>query len=269
MSRHAHPFEAVVDGLIDLFARITLALYVDLRVEGAERLPREGATLIAARHYHFLFDALVLIRHTRPPTHFFVGLDWTHKAWERRGMELLCRMARWPTILRRDEFTLGRGHFDGLSAYKLSEAQPMLRAATRLATNLLREGGTLVIFPEAYTTVDILPTPKDDGTEFLPFRPGFAKLPQLAERDGKTEAPIVPVGFVYELLAGSRRRWGIIARQRWRITLRFGEPRTIAAHATPAEVAALIAEVEREVRALSAPAPSILSPTPTREQRGA
>jgi hypothetical protein len=43
-----------------------------------------------------------------------------------------------------------------------------------------------------------------------------------------------------------------------RITLRYGKAQRIAPRATPAEVAALAARIEREARALSEP----LSPTP-------
>lgn len=246
MPRYANPAEAIAYTAMGLFARRTLAHDAELRVEGADRLPPEGATLIAAHHYHNLLDGVALLSSTRRPAHLFVALDWTRTPLQRRGMELACRVARWPTMLRTDEFNLGRGHFDGTSAYTLREAQPMLRAATRLAIDLLRAGETLVIFPEAYPNVDPYPNPKANGRDFLPFEPGFVKLAQLAERDGATSVSIVPAGLVYERLPG--------ARTRWRITLRYGEPRGVAPRATPAEVAALVAEVEADVQALSAPA---------------
>lgn len=248
MPRYASPVEAIAYTAIDLFARRTLARDAELRVEGAEHLPRMGATVIAARHYHNLLDGLALLRYARRPAHLFVTLDWVRTPLQRQGMELACRMARWPTALRNDEFNLRRGHFQGTSAYTLGDAQPMLRAATRLAIDLLRAGETLVIFPEAYPNVDPYPNPKADGRDFLPFAPGFVKLAQLAERDGKTHVSIVPAGFTYERLPGPR--------ERWRMTLRFGEPRAIAPRATPAEAATLVALVEADVHALSAPAPS-------------
>lgn len=245
MRQYASPVEAIAYRVIERYARRTLARDVDLRVEGAERLPATGATLIAARHYHHLLDGVILLRHARRPTHIFVALDWTRTRWQRRGMELACRMARWPAVLRADTFAQGGGPRDGVSAYAPREAQPMLRAATRLATDLLREGATLVVFPEAYPNVDPFPSAKDDGRDFLPFAPGFARLAQLAERDGQTRVSIVPAGFAYERLPGPRARW--------RVTLRYGAPRHIAPRATPAEVAALVAAVEREVHALSTP----------------
>jgi putative membrane protein len=253
MFRITRPIESCVDLLIDLFARIALALYCDLRVEGADHLPREGGTIIASRHYHFVFDALALERNARQPTHFWTALDWTDAWWQRLGMELLCRAARWPFMLRVDQYSLDR-FARGESAYRLEEAHPLLRVATQQAVGLLRARETLVIFPEAYTSVDIFPTPKDDGRSFMPFRPGFVKLAQLAEREGAARVNIVPSGFFYERLDGPRRpAWRFSRRKLWRVTLRFGEAATIAPRATPAEVDAVVAEVERAVHALSAP----------------
>ena len=241
--RSARPVEAIAYRAIDLYARRTLARAVELRVEGAERLPRAAATLIVARHYHHLYDGLILLREARRPAHIFVALDWTRTPLQRRGMELACRLARWPAILRTDEFALRQRIYDGPSAYQLREAPAMLRAATRLALELLRAGETLVIFPEAYPNIDPFPTPKADGETFLPFAPGFARLAQLAGRDGVTQVQVVPAGLAYERLA--------TARPQWRVTLRFGEPLRIGPHATHAEAAALAAQVEQMVRALS------------------
>ncbi|HEY8326452.1 MAG TPA: 1-acyl-sn-glycerol-3-phosphate acyltransferase [Ktedonobacterales bacterium] len=251
-ARPVEVVEAIAYHAIDLYARRTLARAVELRVEGVERLPRVGATLIVAHHFHHLYDGLILLREARRPAHIFVALDWTRTPLQRRGMELACRLARWPAILRTDAFALRQGFYDGVSAYRLREAPAMLRAATRMSLELLRAGETLVIFPEAYPVIDPFPTPKSeraDGETFLPFAPGFARLAQLAERDGRTQVSIIPTGLVYERLA--------TARPQWRVTLRFGEPTSIAARATPAEVAALVAQVEQTTRALSAP----ISPT--------
>lgn len=264
MAKPAPRIERVGGALILLFARVTLPLYVDLRVEGAERLPSTGATVVASRHYHFLFDALVLLRNTHPPARFWAAVDWTSARWERLGMELLCRLGGWPITLRVDEYSRDR-FAAGATAYSLSEAQPMLRAAVRRAIQILRAGETLLIFPEAYTNVDVFPTPKAHGPDFLPFRPGFVKLAQLAERDGKTHVSIVPVGLAYERLAKRRRPpWLPSWRPMWRITMRFGEARSIPPHATPAEIAALRAQVEREVQELSRNASA-----PQEESRGA
>ncbi len=252
--RFASPVEAIAYAAIQTFARRTLVRNVELRVEGAEWLPREGATLIAAHHYHNLYDGLILLCHARQPVHLLVTLDWVRTRWLRWLMLLACRVARWPAVLRTDDFLISRGHFNGVSAFRLEEARPMLRAATSLARDLLRAGQTLVIFPEAYPTVDPVFTPKVDGREFLPFEPGLVKLAQFAQRDGVTRVAIVPAGFAYTRLPG---------RDRWRVTLRYGEPRFIDARARAEEATALVARIEVDVRALSQPEPLPASTLPT------
>lgn len=242
--RYGSPLEAIAYTAIRIFAWWRLARHVELHIEGAQWLPRDGATLIAARHYHSLYDGLILLRHVRQPVHLLVTLDWVRTRWLRHLMLLACRIARWPAILRADEFLIGQGHYRGVSAFRLEEARPMLRAATSLATDLLRAGQTLVVFPEGYPNIEPYRSPKDDGRDFLPFEPGAIKLAQIAQRDGVTRVAIVPVGFAYTRLPG---------RDRWRVTLRYGAPHTIATRAHAGEVAALVARIEEDVRALSRP----------------
>jgi 1-acyl-sn-glycerol-3-phosphate acyltransferase len=243
-SRYANPVEAIAYAAIRIFAQRKLARAAELRIEGGEWLPREGATLIAARHYHNLYDGLVFLRYARQPVHLLVTLDWVRTRWLRRLMLLACRIVRWPAILRTDEYLISRGYYNGVSAFRLEEARPMLRAATILASDLLREGQTLLVFPEGYPNQDPYFTPKDDGREFLPFELGMVKLAQLAQRDGVTRVAIVPAGFAYSRLPG---------RDRWRVTLRYGQPRFIDAHAHTAEVTSLVARIEEDVRELSRP----------------
>ena len=257
--RSANPVEGIAYLAIQTFARRTLARNVELRVEGTERLPREGATLIAARHYHNLYDGLILLSHAHPPVHLLVALDWVNTRWLRWLMLLACHIARWPAVLRTDDILLSQGRYTGVSAFRLEEARPMLRSATSLARDLLRAGQTLVVFPEAYPTIDPVFTPKADGRAFLPFEPGFIKLAQLAQRDGATRVAIVPAGFAYTRLSG---------RDRWRVSLRYGEPRFIDARARADEVAALVARIAEDVRTLSQPEPLPAISLPTVPETG-
>jgi putative membrane protein len=95
----------------------------------------------------------------------------------------------------------------------------------------------LVVFPEAYPNIDPAFTPKADA-EFLPFRPGFVRLVELAERDGVTRVPIVPVGFTYEPLNGKR----------WQVVMRVGAPIWMNDTSDRARIVQL---VEDQVRYLS------------------
>jgi hypothetical protein len=101
---------------------------------------------------------------------------------------------------------------------------------------LLRAGLPLLVFPEGYPNVDPSYTPKTDDDEFLPFRPGFIRFVALAERDGLTRVPIVPVGLEY--------RRG----DRWRLTIRFGPPITFAPGVDKDE---RVLAIEEQVRRLS------------------
>jgi putative membrane protein len=184
-------------------------------VEGLEYVPRTGPVLIVARHFHHLYDGCVLLRAVPRRLHILVALDWIQKLWLRRILEWACAMVDWPAMLRIErlgevEDTRDRVPMVGSSAYTRDEVRPYLRRAAADSVRLLCHGEVLVVFPEAYPNIDPAPTPKKEQDAFLPFRPGFARLVEMAERNGSTRVAIVPAGFTY------------VQRERWHITLRFG-----------------------------------------------
>lgn len=105
-----------------------------------------------------------------------------------------------------------------------------------LTVRLLRQGEVLAIFPEAYPTIDPHSPTRQDDEAFLPFRSGFARLVELAERDGTTHVAVIPTSLEY--------RRG----DRWHATLRFGSPLWRADFATRAQ---FVRAVEQRVHALS------------------
>ena len=188
---------------------------IRVMVAGLEYVPRSGPVLIAERHFHHLYDGCVLLEAVPRRLHIMVALDWVQKRWLRRLMEWACAMVDWPAMLRGERLSeevdaIYRVPMAGGSAYARGEAVRYLRRAVRDSIRLLRNGEVLVVFPEAYPNIDPEPTPKKDNDAFLPFRPGFAKLVEMAERDGHTQVAIVPAGFTY------------VQRERWCVTLRFG-----------------------------------------------
>jgi 1-acyl-sn-glycerol-3-phosphate acyltransferase len=213
-------------------ARVIAARRLDLRVEGWEHLPRRGPLLIASRHYHHLYDGCLLLGVVPRPLHLLVALDWVARRRDRRLMEWACRTAQWPVVLRTERLHAGN------SAYGPTDAGRYLRHAVHDAVALLRAGRALAVFPEAYPTVDPHATPKASGDAFLPFRPGFIRLVEMAQRDGRTCVPIVPAGLVYR------------PGPRWEATLRFTAPLYVAGRADRAAVVRL---VEEQVRLLSTP----------------
>lgn len=203
---------------------------IDLRVEAAWHVPAAGPAVIAARHFHHLYDGCALLDAVPRPLHVVVALDWARNPVGHRLMTGLCRAAGWPVVPRLDEP-------DGRSGQAMdADAIALLRAASRESVALLREGRPLLVFPEAYPTIDPGFTPKADDDKMLPFRPGFVRLAALAEREGSTRVPIVPAGLEY-------------ARgERWRVTLRFGPPIALAPDVPHG---AIVREVEAQVRRLS------------------
>lgn len=180
-------------------------------VEGLEYVPASGPALVVARHFHFFYDGYALLRAIRRPIHTIVALDWMQSRLLRLLVEFACSLVDWPIVLRSEQFP---EHGDDKQwAYRSIEGRRYLRQVAKSSVRLLRSERLLVIFPEGYPNIDPHPTPKADLDAFLPFKPGFIKLAEMAERDGETQVAIIPAGFVY-------RKEG----KRWQATVRFGPP---------------------------------------------
>src|SRR5713226_243075 len=89
-------------------------------------------------------------------------------------------------------------------------------------------------------------TPKPDLDAFLPFRPGFVKMTELAEKGGHTPVAIVPAGLTYTREQG----------ERWDITVRFGPALFRSDFASTEQ---LLNAVEERVHTLSSAVPPRLS----------
>ncbi|MBC5801314.1 MAG: 1-acyl-sn-glycerol-3-phosphate acyltransferase [Candidatus Eremiobacteraeota bacterium] len=199
-----------------------------VRVEGADRLPAQGPAILAARHYHHLYDgAALLVALPRTPR-FFVALDWTGGPLQRLAMEVACELAEWPVTLRSEN---AAGPASG------AQIRGYARAALTRANALLQRGDVLVVFPEAYPTVDPHGSPKAHDAAFLPFRPGFAAIAARAAR-GDTRVPVFPVGLAYGAERAKRRA----------VTIRIGPAHYATTRGSRAE---FVAAVEREVHRLS------------------
>jgi uncharacterized membrane protein/1-acyl-sn-glycerol-3-phosphate acyltransferase len=211
---------------------------VKLEVEGLENVPRTGPVLIVACHFHHLYDGCVLMRAVPRRLHIFVALDWVRKRWLRSLMERACAMADWPIVLRAEQLNENTSQHSetASSAYSLDEARSYLRHAMMDSVRLLRDGEALVVFPEAYPDIDPRNTPKVENHTSLPFRPGFARLVEMAERDEQTRIAIVPAGLSY------------IQNKRWSITLRFGPALSRSDYIDSTH---LVQDVEKRVRELS------------------
>ncbi len=211
---------------------------VKLVVEGLENIPRTGPVLIASRHFHHLYDGCVLMKAVPRRLHIFVALDWVRKRWMRSFMELVCYMGDWPVALRSEQLPASsEQHSKALSrAYTLDEVRIYIRHAMKDSMRILRDGEVLVVFPEAYPDIDPHNTPKVKNHAHLPFRPGFARLVEMVEKDGHTKVAIVPAGLSY------------VQNGRWNVTLRFGPALSRSDYIDSTH---LVQDVEVRVRELS------------------
>jgi putative membrane protein len=214
-----------------LIARRNLAI----EAQGLEHLPESGPVVVAARHVHHLYDGCALMTVTDRPVRILVGLDWVRGRTLRGLMEWACRAAGWPILLRPERLARQEG-----GAYRPDEVGRYLLGAVRDSVALLRAGELLVVFPEAYPNIDPHYTPKRADDDFLPFRPGFARLVALAQRGG-VPIPIVPAGLAYRQEGG-----------RWHVRLRLGAPLYLTGRADAPEIVRL---VEEQVHLLSEPVP--------------
>jgi putative membrane protein len=199
-----------------LAARWLVERTLELRVAGLEHVPASGPVLIVARHYHHLYDAAAILACIRREVHIVVALDWLASDMRLRIMRWLADVARWPAVWRPG----AAWHFN--------------REAYALSLQLLREGRVLLIFPEAYPTVDPRGSRKSDADAFMPFDSGFLVL---AERAG-LNVPLVPAGICY---GSGGTTW-----------LRLGQPMYHSAAERRLRRATLDA-MEVEVRRLSLP----------------
>jgi putative membrane protein len=212
---------------------------VEVRVEGVEHLPGRGPVLIVARHVHHLLDGCVLWTGLPRPFKVLAASDWAAAGTPTaRLLGWACRTMGWPTVLRQDA-PFGSADHGSPVRPAGEQAGRALRVATRQSVAILTAGEVLLVFPEAYPAIDPNPTPKPDIDAWLPFRPGFAHLARLAERETGRPVPVVPVGFAYARLPGDR----------WRVVTRLGEP---LRHEAGESATAFVSRVEARVRELSA-----------------
>ena len=216
---------------------------VELDVDGARNVPATGPVVLAARHYHHLFDGTSIVTTLNRPVRVMVALDWVTAGPQRRLAESLCAAAGWPVVLRP-----AADHYQPelaadpvrRAAYQADTTRYLKRAAGQ-SVELLRRGEALLVFPEGYPNIDPSFTPKSERTDdFLPMLPGAVRIPLLAQSTGLPPIPIVPVGLHYDRMGDDR----------WAIQLRFGDPFRVDDRR---DASTVIARLGDAIRSLSAP----------------
>ena len=186
-----------IDQAMHVIARIVTGNRLRTVARGLENVPADGPAIIAARHYHHLFDGLAFFAAVQRRFHFVVTLDWAQSRHSKFLMSTLNRLARWPMVLREDALLSGARHHRSL--FEPRDLRRYQLAALRQSAKLLGEKRLLIIFPEGYPNIDPIYTPKTGADEFLPFKPGFAVIAESAERITNESIPIIPAGITYQV----------------------------------------------------------------------
>ena len=184
-----------VDRAMHVIARILTGKRLKTVAHGVEYLPASGPGIIAARHYHHLFDGLAFFAVLERRFHIVVTLDWAQDRKTKFFMRGLNALARWPMVLREEALT---NRPAARRLYTASDLRRYQLAALRQSVKLLEENRLLVIFPEGFPNVDPVFTPKTHADEFLPFKTGFAVIAERAERALHQPIPVIPTGLRYQ-----------------------------------------------------------------------
>jgi putative membrane protein len=156
----ARKFEKTTRASNSIFKRISVMVLqkgswmiargkVKLVIEGLENVPNTGPVLIAARHFHHLYDGCVLMKAVPRRLHIFVALDWVRKHWLRSFMELACYMVDWPIVLRSEQLLdkSDQNSQKSTRAYSFDESRIYIRHAMRDSVRILRSGEVFAVFP--------------------------------------------------------------------------------------------------------------------------
>ncbi|HEV8337294.1 MAG TPA: lysophospholipid acyltransferase family protein [Candidatus Polarisedimenticolia bacterium] len=137
-------------GYVKLFFRLPTRIYLGLKAEGCERVPRHGPALIAANHASFL-DPIVLGSACPRKIHFVVlqsMYEWKRLRWFYWGMQTI--------PVRAEE----------------SDPRAVKQALTRL-----RRGDLVGIFPEGGRSADGFLQPAKPGAALLAAISGAPVIP--------------------------------------------------------------------------------------------
>ena len=190
-------FDRITCQAIRLGSQVLAARRIETSVTGLEHIPMDGPVLLVARHYHHLFDGVVLLLSLPRPIHILVTLDWATNNYARLLMTQATALASWPVVERSDCLRVCGKRERTCKRKILRASSRRQRSALTDSVALLAQGRVLVVFPEGYPNIDPRYTPKTRPEEFLPFRTGFAAIAAAAEKRLDVRVPIVPSGLHY------------------------------------------------------------------------
>ena len=205
----------------------------EVEVRGLEHLPRSGPVLLAARHYHHLHDATVLLSVVPRSLHFLVAFDWAGTRRARWLLERACGLTVWPGLLREDMLQAARGAASPV--WQPSDIEPYRRRSIQESVAILVAGRALAVFPEGSPIIDPQQPPRASDS-VLPFKQGFVTIARQTARALGRPVPVVPVGFAYQQMG-----------TRWRVRVCFGAPMLVDQNAERGGTARAVEVVVRRL----------------------
>jgi 1-acyl-sn-glycerol-3-phosphate acyltransferase len=201
-------------------ARIALGwYYADVVIEGRDRLPASGPTLIVANHPNALVDAMAVAVAVQRR----VLLTAKATLFEQAALAALLRVVGVVPLRRaKDEQAI---------APDAASSASRNADAFRMVTGALADGSAVLVFPEGIS---------HDAPALAPLRTGAARMALMAHEGGVRALRVVAVGLVYEEKE----------RPRSRLLVRIGEPLELDAWLTTqaGDAAALTAEIDARLR---------------------
>jgi 1-acyl-sn-glycerol-3-phosphate acyltransferase len=195
--------------------------YAGVVVQGAERIPADGAVLVAANHPNALVDALVVATAVRRR----VRLTAKATLFEHPLLAPLLR-AVGVVPLRRAKDELAVRREAGVAPARNTES-------FRQVTEALRDGGVVLIFPEGIS---------HDLPALAPLKTGAARMALAAAVAGARGVRVLPIGLIFE-----RKE-----RPRSRVLVRVGEPIDVDGWlARDGDVARLTSDLEAALEQLT------------------
>ena len=160
--------DAFLHGLVALIVRI---FFRRIEVIGGERIPRQGPLLLLANHINSLIDPCLVI-HTAPRMPRFLAKS---TLWDLAYMRPFLHLAAAIPVYRR--------HDEGVDTTRNEEMFARCH-------ELLRDGGTIALFPEGIS---------HNQPSLQPLKTGAARIALEAEdRFGPLGVRLLPVGLLFD-----------------------------------------------------------------------
>jgi len=155
-------FMLVPEYLLRFVAWVASRLVYRFKVQGDENIPVEGAAIIVCNHVSFV-DAVLLMAASPRPIHFVMD----HRIFKLPVLGAMFKLAK------------------AIPVASQKEDPAVYEAAFERASQVLRNGDLLAIFPEGGITKD---------GQLQPFKAGILKILERAKADGVT-APVIPMAL--------------------------------------------------------------------------